>query len=317
MNILQEEQFDCSNATAIDTDIKAREQESKRAREQIASVDVLLVCYNQELFIEKTLESILSQKTHGFKYRVVVADDASSDNTVEIIRTKAKESNVPFCFLTNDHNYGITLNYKRAFAACTSKYIAVIEGDDLWTDSLRLEKHVAFLEGHPECVMSFNCYDVCNFETGSHHIRPDIKIDTIYTGNDIAYDNLIGNYSTCVYRRDVIQQLPEEMYLWNGVDWITNLMVSRYGKIGCLRDVMNIYRIHSRGIWSSKSEEQKLQELINIIDDYDEKLEYIYHKEFIAHKERLEKQLIYTKTLGYRLKSFLRKVKYVLVHKNK
>lgn len=257
-------------------------------------MDVLLICYNQSQFIEQTLETILEQKTEGFRYRIVVADDASKDDTVEKIQRMLEGSGVEFLILPHDQNHGIMQNYKRAFASCTSKYIAVMEGDDLWTDPMRLQKHFCFLEAHTECVMSFNCYDVHNFETGEHHIQPIIESELpykVFTGGDIAFDNLIGNFSTCVYRKEIIDRLPEEMYSWKGFDWITNLMISRFGGIGCLRDVMNIYRIHSNGVWSGHGQKQQMKDLIEIIDDYDRKLGYVYHEGFAAHKKRLKQQM--------------------------
>ena len=258
-------------------------------------MDVLLICYNQSRYIEQTLETILAQKTEGFRYRVVVADDASKDDTVEKIQKMAEGSGVEFLILPHDQNHGIMQNYKRAFAACTSKYIAVMEGDDLWTDTTRLQKHYNFLEVHTECAMSFNCYEVRNFDTGEHNVQPVLEGGLpykVFSGGDIAYDNLIGNFSTCVYRKEIIDQLPEDMYSWKGFDWITNLMISRFGGIGCLQDVMNIYRIHSNGVWSGQDQKKKLKDLIEIIDDYDAKLGYVYHDGFAAHKNRLKKMLM-------------------------
>lgn len=258
-------------------------------------MDVLLVCYNQSEYIQQTLQTILDQQVHGFKYRVIVADDASTDDTVEKIRAMAAATDVEFVFLPNDKNHGIMQNYKRSFAACTSRYVAVMEGDDLWTSPDRLQSHYEFLEQHPECVMSFNTYEVRNFKTGASNVQPRLEPSlpfAIFGGGDIAYDNLIGNFSTCVYRLDALRQLPEEMYTWKGFDWITNLMISRQGLIGCLNRVMNIYRIHEKGVWSSQDQAARTRDLIAIIDDYDEKLDYVYHEPFAAHKGRLKKMLL-------------------------
>lgn len=271
-------------------------------------MDVVLICYNQSQFVEDTLETILAQQTDGFRYRIVVADDASKDDTVEKIQRMLEGSDVEFLILPHDQNHGIMQNYKRAFAACTSKYIAVMEGDDLWTDPMRLQKHFRFLEAHTECAMSFNCYDVHNFETGKHHVQPIIEDGVpyrVYSGGDIAFDNLIGNFSTCIYRKEIIDQLPEEMYSWKGFDWITNLMISRFGGVGCLRDVMNIYRIHSNGVWSGQDQKQQMKDLIEIIDDYDRKLDYVYHEGFVAHKKRLKRQMM--QVYVHKIKNVVRK----------
>ena len=53
---------------------------------------------------------------------------------------------------------GIAANYKRAYAATEAEYVAVIEGDDWWTDVNRLQKHIDYLSTHTDCVMTKNNY---------------------------------------------------------------------------------------------------------------------------------------------------------------
>lgn len=125
----------------------------------ITKCSILLVTYNHENYIIQAIESILEQKT-TFGFEIVVADDCSNDNTLSIIQQYAQEYPGKFRILEKESNLGITLNYKRGFAACKGEYIAILEGDDFWTDPLKIQKHVDFLESNKACVMTFNQFVV-------------------------------------------------------------------------------------------------------------------------------------------------------------
>lgn len=262
----------------------------------IPLLDVILITYNQSLFIEETVQSVLSQIVN-FKYRIIVADDCSTDDTVEKIKRLAENSPVPFVFLQNTSNLGIMHNYQRAFSACTSEFVAIIEGDDIWTDRQRLQKHVDFLRAHSECSMSFNRYIVKNFEEGTFHLQPRFSAEVekqayhYVTGHDLAYDNLIGNFSTCVYRNSSIKSLPTQLFDMDAYDWLTNILISRMGYIGCLIQPTSIYRIHANGVWSGQKHEERLTRLINTIDVYNKYTDYEFSAGFMAHRDRLQSEL--------------------------
>ena len=259
-------------------------------------LSVILITYNQADFIRETLETVLMQQTK-FDFNVVIADDCSTDDTVSIIKEIEKQTEIPFVYLPNDHNLGIMQNYKRAFAACEAEYIAVMEGDDLWIDKYRLQKHVEFLDHHGECAMSFNRYVVKNFEEGTITAQPEVSAEggtpyfSYITGHDLAYNNLIGNFSTSVYRTSVLKALPDQMYSIKCYDWLTNIMVSKMGYIGYLYQTMSIYRVHSGGTWSRQSEKERIDSMIEAIDVYDQYTNYEFTAGFTAHKMRLQSML--------------------------
>lgn len=255
-------------------------------------LDVLLITYNQSKYIEETVRSILSQRTK-FRFRVLVADDCSKDDTVEKIRRLSEETEIPFVFLQSEHNLGIMKNYKRSFAACTAEFTAILEGDDIWTDPLRLQKHVEFLQQHTECSMSFNRYIVKNFEEGTFHMQPRFSAEDeqkpfrYISGHDLAYDNLIGNFSTSVYRTACLHALPEQLFDMKAYDWLTNILISKMGPIGCLMGASSIYRIHANGVWSGQSRKEQLTGLVATVDEYNRYTDYEFSAGFTAHRERL------------------------------
>jgi glycosyltransferase involved in cell wall biosynthesis len=257
-------------------------------------LNVVLVTYNHSQFIIESLHSILSQKT-DFDFNILIVDDKSTDDTLERIKRCEKETKIPFCYLESSKNLGITKNYQRAFRACDAEYIAVMEGDDIWTDPCRLQKHVDFLDHHYECTMSFNQYIVGDFEKSKYYVQPSFSCEKGYqflTSRDIVKDNLIGNFSTCVYRKTAIDTLPESLFDMTSYDWITNIMVGKSGMIGYLTNVMSIYRIHSGGVWSGQKEAENIRNTIARIDEYNEFTDHLFEKEFDEHKSRLKERLV-------------------------
>ncbi|MBR3602242.1 MAG: glycosyltransferase [Lachnospiraceae bacterium] len=291
---IKEEQKKIRNTRLIGVGEKIFKMPVKRNLETDKNrVNVILITYNHEKYIKQAIESIIMQKTN-FKFNIIVADDSSTDNTQKFIKELSLNTKLEFVFLDNSRNLGIMNNYRRAFAECEAQYIAILEGDDFWTDEYKLQKMVDFMDEHVECSMVFNRYNVTNFDKGTTHVQPRItpemekQENIIYTGHDLAYDNLIGNFSTCMYRKSCIQNLPEAMFTIPCYDWLTHIVLSRMGSIGCLTDVMSTYRIHDKGVWSGMNHKNQLKDLISVIDVYDKFTEYEFHEGFQAHQKRLE-----------------------------
>lgn len=246
-------------------------------------VNVLLVCYNQEQYIGQALESILMQEFDG-QLNLIIADDASTDRTMEIIRSYETDSSVPFRYLPKEANLGIFHNYRRAFAACDGDYIAVMEGDDYWLESDRIQKHVDFLEKHTDCVLTMNRLN--NLYQDRQAFVPQkwpFKGDYQYiSARMLAMGNLLGNLSACVFRNSAVQKLNPEIFDINTADWMLGMALGQWGYIAKLKDLSSVYRISSNGLWSKKTKKQKLHDLNETITRYDHFLEYRYTKEFYA-----------------------------------
>ena len=128
-------------------------------------VSVFCLAYNHGKFIEKTLEGFVSQKT-TFRYEVFVHDDASPDNTAEIIRRYAEkypEIIKPIYQTENQYSKKVGIIKTILFPKTKGKYLAWCEGDDYWCDENKLQRQVEALEAHPECAACFSrvkCVDV-------------------------------------------------------------------------------------------------------------------------------------------------------------
>lgn len=91
-------------------------------------VSVILAAYNAEIFISRTLDSILSQTYKNIE--VIVVDDGSHDKTFEIVESFAKKD--PRIILLKQPNAGVAAARNLAIAHSQGEYIAPIDADDIW-----------------------------------------------------------------------------------------------------------------------------------------------------------------------------------------
>ena len=261
---------------------------------RLPAIDVLLVTYNHAAYISKALEGVLAQEYSG-KIRVIVADDASQDTTVEMIRQLAgRQNEVEFVFLDAAQNHGITRNYQRGFAACSAPFVAVLEGDDYWTSTQKLNKQVQFLKEHTECVaVSCNHY-VHDAQRGNFALKINRTDGLIFlTPQSLIAENLIGNFSTCVYRREVLERLPPKLFSLTSYDWIVNICAATHGLVGFLSEPLSVYRIHDKGAWNSMTLRQKFEAQIAILPIYDELTGYAFTREFANLKRHLSRHEVF------------------------
>lgn len=134
-------------------------------------VSISCITYNHAPYIREALEGFVSQQT-DFPFEVLIHDDCSTDGTTEIIReyeAKYPEIIKPMYETENQYSLGKPIgtqvwNLPRA----QGKYIALCEGDDYWTDPLKLQKQVDFLESHPDFGMCYTDFDVRNEAAGRY-----------------------------------------------------------------------------------------------------------------------------------------------------
>lgn len=117
-------------------------------------VSVMIIFYNQEKFVEATLDSVLQQDYPAME--IIAADDASTDGTAAIIqRYAAKHPHIKP--VLSPINGGITQNCNKALQAATGDYIVLFGGDDLMMPG-RISAQVQYMMQHP--AMSVCCTDI-------------------------------------------------------------------------------------------------------------------------------------------------------------
>ncbi len=254
-------------------------------------LSVVLATYNHEKYVRRALDSLFAQEFEG-AIDLVVADDGSSDGTLGVIEG-FDGTDDRFRFVVPDDlaHVGVTANYRRAFATCTGDYVAVLEGDDYWVHPKKLQRQLEFLESHWECDLCAVNYFM--FEESRARFTTLTPAGTGHRWLDaraMVIDNPVGNLSACMYRRAALDALPGKLFTLESYDWIINICVARTSLVGFLNEPMSVYRRHDDGVWTQKSDMEKLTRQLELIPEYDALTNGQFHTEF----EILARRLRYT-----------------------
>ena len=249
-------------------------------------LDIVLITYNQAQYIVQALDGLIMQRVSpSVEVRVIVADDASTDDTLAIIRSYEAQSPFPFIYLPQEVNMGHVLNYKRAFAACTGDYVAILEGDDWWCNPYHLQKHLDFLDEHRECVLSSArpyLYDMRTKRFGFASYPEEQGDVWLITAQEEAAGNKIANLSTCVIRNNVLQEVCQCDFLWkiDMLDWLMEILLAEHGFLAKHKQSTSVYRVQDAGLWSRLDKSGQKELVLQQVEEYDALLAKRYTKEF-------------------------------------
>jgi len=225
-------------------------------------ISVIVTTYKHENYIEKCLDGVLMQQTN-FDFEIILGEDDSPDKTREICIEYAKKyGNTVRLFLHNRANVIFIngsasgrFNFLHSLSKSKGKYIALCEGDDYWTDPLKLQKQVDFLENHPDFNLCF--HNTSKWKDGQ---LLDIESYPPNRKQNITFIDLLkGDYvETCsgVFRvNKEILKIPTKM-LTDTTLYLACLENDKKGHY--INENMAVYRIHEGGIWSLTPKLNKL-----------------------------------------------------------
>ncbi|RQZ28611.1 glycosyltransferase [Burkholderia sp. Bp9017] len=226
-------------------------------------ITTMIPTYNQEGYIDATIASAVEQ-TGNFTHEILISSDGSTDETRAKIQSWQKKFPMLIRDLSSDANVGISENFRRLFARASGDYIAILEGDDLWTDPEKLEKQKNFLNKNNDCSMVFSMIRVKQLSSGKEFLldrQVGIAKDKL-GGEDFLADplmNLIANFSSCMLRTAVVRELPDRLFVERFNEIAMAFFFERFGQIGFLKQEMSIYHQHEGGVWSGMSREAQLR----------------------------------------------------------
>jgi len=253
----------------METDLEDRDLVTQSGNNAgVPFVAVWMVTYNHDYFIAQAIESVMMQQT-SFPFKLIIGEDCSTDNTREICVQMQKKFGSKIELSLNEKNLGASINAYKTFEACFksgAKYIALLEGDDYWTDPYKLQKQVDFLEQTPS-------YSICFCHTKIVNSKGEIILKTaleppmiILSLRDFLKGNAAGNNTcTSIFKKDDLENL----------DWILNapagdhflwLKLIKKGKAAVLPFYGGAYRVHTQGLWGRLSENAVLKKKIEILE---------------------------------------------------
>ena len=290
-------------------------------------VSVTMITYNHEPYIDQAIEGVLFQET-DFSIELVIGEDCSTDRTREIVMKYQKKHPEIIRVIMYDQNVGARKNSQRTLKACRGKYIAFCEGDDYWTDPLKLQKQVDFLEKNPNHGMVYTNYQTLFEDSGKIvHRNRDPKIPD----DDIYYKYLTSSFIgtlTVMARSDLIKEyvikFKELMKAWVMGDRPLWLYISSRSKCGFLDDYTAVYRRNANSVSSFQDVYKEIEFLKssydiryffieqerNIPEEIREKVDNTLNRDLLSlyfkAKDKLNGKLIFRRIRNPRITDYMR-----------
>lgn len=219
-------------------------------------VSILCATYNQRNYIAQTIEGFLMQKVN-FPIEIIIHDDASSDETAEIVKQYAEKYPSlikPILQKENQYSKQIRICKNFIYPKAQGKYFAECEGDDYWTDPNKLQKQIDYLESHPNYILShtaFKYYDQEKEEfledtSVGENLRIQQKESDRIGFYILDHNKYRVQSATIVFRRDLLSLITDDFatsnYFLMG-DTQLFFFASQFGKIHYDPAVTSVYRL--------------------------------------------------------------------------
>ena len=234
----------------------------KIENKDIPLVSICCLTYNHEPYIRQTLNSFLLQKTN-FPFEIVIHDDASTDNTANIIKEYTEKYPNIFNPLLQKENQrsklGGGMNPKFNYPRAKGKFIAFCDGDDYWIDPLKLQKQVDFLKRNREC--SFVFHKTKRFNEIKQIFVESIPFEVTKEVLNVNEFFKIKAVPTC----SIMFKNSVEFVKFNHShgDFALYCTLISNGKAGYIKDEMAVYRLNEGGVSRNNNSFNYLKRRIN------------------------------------------------------
>ncbi|MDR0789418.1 MAG: glycosyltransferase [Bacteroidales bacterium] len=200
-----------------------------------------MITYNHEDYIAQAIEGVLMQKT-DFPIELVISEDCGTDRTREICIDYQQKYPDIIKLLLPEHNLGVSQNFMQTVRACKGRYIAMCEGDDYWTDFLKLQKQVDFMEANPDYGLVHTRFEIYYQAYSKFNTTVLCKKE----GNifkDLLFDNFIGTL-TVLLRKELYEEAFSAgiLDLFMMSDYPFWLYIAKRNKVGYIKDCTAVYR---------------------------------------------------------------------------
>ena len=250
-------------------------------------VSVCMTTYNHERYIAQAIESVLGQRT-TFAVEVVVGEDCSTDNTLAICREYEEQYPNPVRVVASESNIGMHRNYRRTIEACRGKYIAMLDGDDWFSDMDKLQLQVEQLENSGVAM----CYTRSERrgEDGSSVIYPEGALHTSF--EDMLRLNTAENCTTLALKDRILEYYAEVDPQTKG--WMTDdlpmwLWFSATQQIVAIDRVTAVHRVLTTSVSHSHKWQKQLDfcySLDSIMLWFDERYNNSHLQKFLARRRQ-------------------------------
>lgn len=207
-------------------------------------VSIVTPACNSAAFIADTMASVREQ-THN-NWEMIVVDDASQDNTCQIVEQCAKKDD-RISLIRFSKNSGPVESRNAAIRAAKGRYIAFLDSDDMWLPN-KLDKQVRFVRKH-KCALSYTAYK--KIDKDGNLIGNTIKVPEVVTYKKLLSTNVIAcltaMYDSKILGKVYMPHIPkrQDYCLWLK---ITKMGYEGYG----LNEPLALYRVRSNSLSNNK-----------------------------------------------------------------
>lgn len=205
------------------------------------SVCIVMATYNGEKYLAQQLESILNQTRKNIN--IIICDDASTDNTKNIIKEFAKKDN-RLSYIFNERNIGVNKNFEAGFSNAKSDFIAIADQDDIWKEDKIDEMMKLFSNDKVMLVHSASVQF-----SGDKLPVTEFAYSKQMKGNDarkLVYRNSISGHNI-IFRKELLKYslpIPNGLYY----DWWLAVVATCIGTIEASNKVLTYQRKHDSNV---------------------------------------------------------------------
>ncbi|XVH33851.1 glycosyltransferase family 2 protein (plasmid) [Haloferacaceae archaeon DSL9] len=178
------------------------------------TASVIVPTYNRADALPRTIDSVLAQTFEDLE--LIVVDDASSDNTKNVVESY---DDPRITFLSHETNQGGSAARNTGIEHATGEYIAFLDSDDEWLPQ-KLERQISTLESRADDWVAAYCGVITVSETPRHPLReflgslfsPQSTTEGPEGGEELIKEVLTDNLhtsagSTLIVRRDIVEKI--------------------------------------------------------------------------------------------------------------
>ena len=219
-------------------------------------LSVVCITYNHEKYIADAIEGFLVQETN-FPFEIIIHDDASVDNTQNIILDYARRYPKiikPICAAENQYSQRNKNVLVIAASHAQGKYIAICEGDDYWIDKKKLQIQFDEMQKFPQCNLSYHpfIYHWVNKANSQNVFARNCRRNAIFFTKDVITRKASIQSSSVMIKKHVFENLPEWFYRASAGDFLLQILASHHAGVLYINKVMSLYRGCVPGSWSEK-----------------------------------------------------------------
>ena len=232
-------------------------------------VSVCVTTYNQEKYIRKCLDSILSQKT-SFNFEIIVHDDASQDATPAIIiEYQKKYPDLIVLILQKENCYRSSKNLPllNCAQAARSDFIALCEGDDYWINNQKLEKQYGMMEmnANTTLVISPGRMEYNGRVLSKIHCWHGKKARLFHAQDVLDAVNQFAPTASYFLRKDILIQSLKTFSIAPIGDLFVEVFAGIHGDIVYFPEIFSMYRLQADASWSKRINQNKTINIKNYL----------------------------------------------------